>query len=120
MSDSLNFDLDPADNSRLANLCGQFNEHLQQVGNHFDVGIDCRSNHFEIHGDSDNRQAAMNTIKNLYEVAVSEKLEPSLVQLYLADMNADVADDFDEEHSGPWSVRTRKGVIKGRGRHQKQ
>ena len=64
---TLDFELEPTDNSRLANLCGQFNEHLHQLESHFDVGIACRSNHFQIDGRYENQQAAMAAIKNLYE-----------------------------------------------------
>ena len=46
MSDTLTFELNPADNSRLANLCGQFNEHLRQLEKFFQVVINHRSNHF--------------------------------------------------------------------------
>ncbi len=122
MSESLSFELDPADNTRLANLCGQFNEHLQQLENHFGVGIDCRSNHFQISGDSQNTQAAMKTIKHLYAIAANETLEPSTVQLYMTD--DEESDDtpsyqLNDDDVG-LSVKTRKGVIKGRGQHQRQ
>lgn len=122
MSDSLDFDLTPEDNSRLANLCGQFNEHLHQVEKYFDVDIDCRSNHFQIHGQSDNSKAAMNTIKALYDVADKEVLAPSTVQLYLNDGNENIGGDVAEkinEDDLQWSVKTRKGAVKGCGLNQK-
>lgn len=122
MSDSLDFDLTPEDNSRLANLCGQFNEHLHQVEKHFDVDINCRSNHFQIHGQSDSAKAAMNTIKALYDVADKEALAPYTVQLFLNDGNesngGDVTEQIKEEDL-QWSVKTRKGAIKGCGQNQK-
>ena len=80
---TLDFDLVPTDNSRLANLCGQFNEHLHQLESHFDVGIACRSSHFQIEGRDENQHAAMAAIKNLYSVTDKETLTPSSVQLYL-------------------------------------
>ena len=120
MSDSLDFDLSPEDNSRLANLCGQFNEHLHQVEKHFDVNINCRSNHFEIHGQSDNSKAAMNTIKALYDVANKGELAPSIVQLYLNEANGGDVREKTKEDELQWSVKTRKGAIKGCGQNQKQ
>jgi phosphate starvation-inducible PhoH-like protein len=124
MSKSVNFDLVPVDNSRLANLCGQFNEHLHQLESYFDVGIDCRSNHFQIHGQRDNAQAAMNTIKDLYETTIKETLVPQIIQLCMNEIKVDnerdkvVEKKFQE--SVEWSVKTRKGKVQGRGQNQKQ
>lgn len=124
MSKSLSFELLPEDNARLANLCGQFNEHLHQVETHYGVGIDCRSNHFQIHGEAENSEAAMNTIKKLYAVADRENLAPAMVQLFLTDDDEDndgdnVSDEMTEEPL-QWSVKTRKGAVKGRGHNQQQ
>ena len=116
---TLDFELEPTDNSRLANLCGQFNEHLHQLESHFDVGIACRSNHFQIEGRDENQRAAMAAIKNLYDVADSETLTPSTVQLYLNEANGGSRVDTlhkDEQHR--WSMKTSKATIKGRGRNQ--
>ena len=126
MSESLSFELDPTDNSRLANLCGQFNEHIQQLENHYHVGIDCRSNYFQISGSTNNAQAAMKAIKNLYSISANETLEPSTVQLYLADNDEPANESTDKTEANNQgddqnlSVKTRKGVIKGRGQHQKE
>ena len=116
---TLDFDLVPTDNSRLANLCGQFNEHLHQLESHFDVGIACRSSHFQIEGRDENQQAAMAAIKTLYNVTDKETLTPSSVQLYLTEANGDSADgqqNKDEQHR--WSMKTSKATIKGRGKNQ--
>jgi len=51
MSESLDFDLLPIDNKRLANLCGQFHEHMHQLERFFDVDISCSSNHFNVIGE---------------------------------------------------------------------
>lgn len=124
MSQSLSFDLIPADNSRLANLCGQFNEHLHQLENYFDVGIDCRSNHFQIRGQSNNTKAAMATIKILYEAADKETLVPKTVQLYMSEAKEEAGggkvSQNEKQQLTEWSVITRKGTIKGRAKNQKQ
>jgi phosphate starvation-inducible PhoH-like protein len=116
---ALDFELVPTDNSRLANLCGQFNEHLHQLESHFDVGIACRSNHFQIEGRDENQRAAMAAIKNLYDVADRETLTPSTVQLYLNESNGKSESDQqrrDDQHR--WSMKTSKATIRGRGRNQ--
>jgi phosphate starvation-inducible PhoH-like protein len=116
---TLDFDLDPTDNSRLANLCGQFNEHLHQLESHFDVGIACRSSHFQIEGRDEAQHAAMAAIKKLYNVTDKETLTPSRVQLYLNESNGNNASSQqqkDEQHR--WSMKTSKATIKGRGKNQ--
>jgi len=128
MTDSLSFDLNPADNSRLANLCGQFNEHLRQLETFFHVGIDCRSNQFQIRGQSDNSKAAMYVIKKLYSAADSEQLTPSSVQLYLSETSTaktrdDVTEDTNTDNNNGevpvrLNVKTHRGYIKARGKNQ--
>ena len=119
MSESLNFDLIPADNKRLANLCGKFNENLSQLEKHFDVGISCSSNQFHISGEASNSIATMQLIKKLYSVADKEVLAPTLVQLYLNESSEDNVTEDVKGEMPKWQVKTRKGPIKGRGQHQK-
>lgn len=120
MSEPLNFDLSPADNKRLANLCGQFNESMAQLEKHFDVNIDCSSNHFRISGEDDHANAAMKLIKKLYSVADKEVLTPTVVQFYLNESDEDKVTEEVKDDLPHWQVKTRKGPIKGRGQHQKQ
>ena len=42
--------LEPADNDRLANLCGQFDEHLKQIERRLGVEIRSRGNRFQLEG----------------------------------------------------------------------
>ena len=42
------FRVDPADNERLANLCGQFDEHLKQIESRLGVEISNRGNRFRV------------------------------------------------------------------------
>jgi phosphate starvation-inducible PhoH-like protein len=124
MSKGLSFELQPEDNARLANLCGQFNQHLHQLEHYFSVGIDCRGNQFEIHAENGNAQTVMDAIKTLYSYTSGEILTPSAVQLFLSEVGGDDAGPdaasgvMDEDLEG-WGVKTRKGTIRGRGKHQK-
>ncbi|MEM7806300.1 MAG: phosphate starvation-inducible protein PhoH, partial [Pseudomonadota bacterium] len=40
--------LEPEDNARLANLSGQFDEHLRQIERRLDIEIANRGNHFRV------------------------------------------------------------------------
>ncbi|MFO7858701.1 MAG: hypothetical protein R6V11_07245, partial [Ectothiorhodospiraceae bacterium] len=55
-SESLDFSLEPADNERLARLCGQFDENLRQVERRLGVEISNRAHRFRVSGE----QAAVN------------------------------------------------------------
>lgn len=120
MSESLNFDLLPADNKRLANLCGKFNENLSQLEKYFDVNIDCSSNQFHISGEESNSIATMQLIKKLYSVADKEVMVPAMVQLYLNESSEDKMTENVRGEIPQWQVKTRNGPIKGRGQHQKE
>jgi len=120
MSESINFDLLPVDNKRLANLCGKFNENLRQLEKHFNVKIDCSSNRFHINGEENGATSTMQLIKKLYSVADQEMLMPSVVQLYLNDSGGSEMTENVKGEMPQWQVKTRKGPIKGRGQHQKE
>ncbi|MGB5396474.1 MAG: PhoH family protein [Gammaproteobacteria bacterium] len=124
MSKGLSFELQPEDNARLANLCGQFNQHLHQLEHFFGVGIDCRGNQFEVNANNGNAQAVMDAVKALYAYTEEEILTPSSVQLFLSevggdDASADVKSEKSDADIDDWGVKTRKGTIRGRGKHQK-
>lgn len=145
---SIHFELLPIDNNRLANLCGQFNEHLHQISDYFKVDVACRSNHFEVRGAGRYLKPVKTLIQTLYNVAGHEPLTPVMVQLYLndnvvsrdepqsinddsetdkvdnmsdsTDMNdASSLDAQNDDESMPYrSVKNRHGKITGRGKSQ--
>jgi len=123
---TIQFELEPADNQRLANLCGPVNKHLHQLEEFYKVNINCRSNQFEVSGDGRRLKTVKNAILTLYNVAGHELLSPATVQLYL---NDNVDDDFvkvkaideEDDNSDPFAGRRRKhGKISGRGKSQQQ
>lgn len=120
----INFELEPVDNQRLANLCGPVNQNIRQLEEFYDVKINCRSNQFEVSGDGRQLKTVKNSLLTLYNVAGHEQLSPAMVQLYLND-NADVSDDkrarkntADSDES--LHVSKRRGQISGRGKNQHQ
>jgi len=56
----------PADNQRLANLCGALDENLKQVETALDVTISRRGEHFSLHGKSDQAELAAQVLKQFY------------------------------------------------------
>ncbi|MCB1986118.1 MAG: PhoH family protein [Burkholderiales bacterium] len=56
----------PADNQRLANLCGALDENLKQVETALDVTISRRGEHFSLHGESNQAQLAAQVLRRFY------------------------------------------------------
>lgn len=64
---SLEISFTPADNQRLANLCGSLDENLKQVENAFDVEISRRGEHFSLSGRTDQTKLAAKVLRNFYD-----------------------------------------------------
>ena len=59
----------PADNQRLANLCGALDENLRQIETVLDVSIARRGEHFSIRGASSQAALAAEALRNFYDQA---------------------------------------------------
>jgi len=77
------FLLEPANNAALANLCGQFDEHLRQIEKGLDVHISNRGNHFRVVGSQQASQLGVDVIHELYEVASHENLDSRRIHMCL-------------------------------------
>lgn len=84
-----NFHLTPVDNHRLANLCGQFDEHLRQIERCLHVEIHNRGHHFQISGNEQNAGNASHLVRRLYdETAKDAALTPEKIHLFLREIAA--------------------------------
>ena len=121
MSDRLTLELEPADTLRLANLCGQFDEHLKQIESRVGVEIFCRGNLFTVQGPDRAARAARRLLINLYRLAESEVLTPDLVNLHLQESGVAELGEMsaDPDPRDEVAVKTRRGTIRGRGPNQK-
>ena len=106
--------LEPADNSRLANLCGPFDEHLRQLERSLEVRIDNRGNRFQVHGAR--AAVACRVLKRLYSATEEESLTAGTVHLYL--QRSGVDELLDSEDLRESEIRTRRSRIRTRGAHQ--
>jgi phosphate starvation-inducible PhoH-like protein len=75
--------LEPADNKRLANLCGQFDEHLRQIERRLDVEIASRGNRFRVTGQPGAAQIGSDVLQSLFQMTDSERLDPERVHMLL-------------------------------------
>lgn len=106
----------PADNKRLANVCGQFNEHLRQLESRLTVDIKNRGDHFSIEGREANVVAAVTALQNLYNSSETDQLTPEKVHLLMQETHMDINQSVDINDSAV--IRTRKKLVKPRGENQ--
>ncbi len=121
MSSSAQLTLEPADSRLLANLCGQFDEHLRLIEQRLQVAISNRGSDFSIQGEPDHSAAASEVLRALYQQAQDGvHLSPELVHLQLREVAIGAFDgDTSEPNVAPMPViRTKKIAVKPRGKNQ--
>ena len=111
--------LEPADNERLANLCGQLDEHLRQIERRVGVELNNRGHQFRIIGEPHAVALAAALLEALYQSTRDEGLTPARVHLYLQEAGADAL-LADEPETGEVTIRTRRGLIRGHGPNQQR
>ena len=112
--------LEPADNERLANLCGQFDEHLRQIESRLNVEIASRGNRFRITGKPGAAEVGGDVIESLFELAGHERLDPERVHIHLQEsvMNHEAEEPARETDADEVAIQTRRKLVKPRGGNQ--
>lgn len=113
---SNSFNFVPPDNKRLANLCGQFNEHLKQVETRLGVEISQRGGLFTIEGDAEAVRRANKVLESLYATTLHKQLEPEMVHLQLQESAMEVAQAIGDMTAA--EIVTRRSTIQCRGQQQ--
>jgi phosphate starvation-inducible PhoH-like protein len=113
----LAFSLSPANNERLANLCGQFDEHLKQIEQRLSVQISNRGAQFQVIGPDGPASSARTLINHLYAVTETETLAPERVHLYLQDAGLEIMEENPKARGGE-VIKTRRSTIQCRGVRQ--
>ncbi len=117
-SSSITLSLEPADNQRLASLCGQFDEHLRQLERRLHVEISNRGNRFQIEGKDSAPRLAGEVLRGLYDATLDAPLTPERVHLYLQQAGLELIDQQNGEQNLDLVIHTRRCTIKARGAHQ--
>ena len=113
---TLDISLEPANNKRLASLCGQFNEHITHLERRLHVDVKNRGNLFSVSGADADVAAAIAALKELYKSTESDQLTPAKVHLLVQENKMEVDKQVNEENS--IVIHTRKKIIKPRGGNQ--
>ena len=121
MSNRLALELEPVDTLRLANLCGQFDEHLKQIESRLGVEIFCRGNLFTLQGPERTCRAARRLLQGLYRLSATEVLTPEVINLHLQESGiAELGGEEDQpDIDDEVYVKTKRGIIRGRGPNQR-
>ena len=119
--ESLDLELSPVDNERLANLCGQLDEHLRQIERRLGVEISNRGSRFRLIGEASSIQAAAEVLRNLYQEAARQALTPHQVHLFLQESGVEemLRDEVDRELPEV-VIKTRRGLVRPRGPNQQE
>ncbi len=116
--------LEPVDNRILANLCGQFDEHLRQIERRLGVQISNRGNRFRVIGPGSASRAGARVLRELYQIAGSERLDPQRVHMCLQESSLNEPEAQVDRGEGGKNrevdvVHTRRLTIRPRGPHQR-
>ena len=119
--------LEPADNSRLANLCGQFDEHLRQIERRLNVEIASRGNRFRVTGNAGAAQIGSDVIRSLFNLTSSERLDPERVHMCLQEnvmndgesVRSEPPAEYDTGDDSVIEIKTRRKLVRARGANQR-
>jgi phosphate starvation-inducible PhoH-like protein len=116
--DSLDLLLEPEDNERLRNVCGQLDEHLRQLERRLGIEISNRGNFFRLFGTPDAIRAGSEVLQGLYQASEEEALTPARVHLFLQESGIDALLQPGETGVPETAIKTRRGMVKPRGTNQ--
>lgn len=121
MQEQLAFQLEPQDQRRLSELCGQMNQHIGLIEAQLGVEIANRGHLFHISGDEGRVRQARFVIEQLYQKTGADVLNQDDVHLALRDAGATLAHDVQSFGAGKdIRIETKRGTITGRGDNQRR
>ncbi len=123
---TLELDLEPADNFRLSNLCGPFDDNIKQLERRLGVEINYRGNHFTVVGQPHTAEAALSILTNLYVETAPvrgkmQDIEPEMIHLAIKESGVlEQTTESSIPYGKEINIKTKKGVIKPRTPNQAQ
>ena len=119
---TLDIELLPEDNARLANLCGLLDGHLRQIERRLGVEIANRGRVFRLIGEPMAVAAAEQILRDLYAAAADESVTPDRVHLHLQESGVETRIEAQSEQGAEGLpevvIKTRGGLVRARGPNQ--
>ncbi len=115
--------LEPDDSQRLANLSGPFDAHLRQIELRLGIEIHARGNRFRLMGPDAEINRAEEALRRLFEQSGHDLLTTEQVHLALTEHSAPGDPQGGDEAAlieGEVVIRTKRGVVRGRGEKQRE
>lgn len=115
------FTLAPQDNHRLADLCGECDQHLHTIERTLGVEINARGSFFQLLGPKSNRIKAQNTLRQLYKDTEKGPITSEHVHMLLQEfghLQQPTHTSPQNQSSRPLKVYTKHGLVKPRGQSQ--
>jgi len=109
--------LEPDDNNRLANLCGQFDENLRYIEINTSVNIANRGNNFRLSGTPEAVKVTCRILKQLYKITEFNNITKREIHLQIQQNQSSNLTDLNENTG---AINTRKKNISARSLIQKQ
>ena len=109
--------LEPDDNNRLANLCGQFDENLRYIEINTSVNIANRGNNFRLSGTPEAVKVTCRILKQLYKITEFNNITKREIHLQIQQNQSSNLTDLNENTT---AINTRKKNISARSLIQKQ
>ena len=109
------FELEPADNARLAKLCGPLDENLRLVEDRLNVEVHRRGELFRVVGER--ASEAEDTLRELFRMSKDEDVTPHRVHLTLHERTNDAESPAGRDAED--AIRVQRGAIRARGSHQR-
>ena len=116
---SIDISLQPADNDRLSELCGEFDTHLRQLEQRLGVEINNRGNQFRIIGNTDSVQSAARVLEELYQETGQGGLSPEKIHLSLSGVDTGLEGAPQPREKAAVLIKTPGGTIMPRGDNQR-
>jgi len=110
----------PENNERLANLCGQLDQHLRQIESRLGIEINNRGAVFRLIGERRSVAAGARVLRDLYRMSADEPLTPERVHLHLQESRVDALPDSAGEQLPDVVIKTKRALICARGPNQQR
>jgi phosphate starvation-inducible PhoH-like protein len=110
----------PEDNERLANLCGQLDQHLRQIERRLGIEINNRGAVFRLIGERRSVAAAEQLLRDLFAETQVEALTPEQVHLHLQESGLDALIEDAEDRLPELVIKTKRALIRPRGPNQQE
>ena len=117
---SLDLELAPADNPRLANLCGPFEQHLRLIERRLGIEISNRGMSFRLIGEGAAVRLGDQLLRDLYADTLAEVLSPESIHLSLRALGADDLAAVTDSRLPELVIKTKRGLVKARGPNQQE